>query len=40
MRALLLGGITLTDKHQVGTSIGGIALVALLLCLFRGWGWL
>lgn len=31
IRALLLGGITVTDKYQISTSIGGACLVILLL---------
>jgi hypothetical protein len=40
MKALLLGGIALTDRNQPATAIGGVALVVLMLCLARAWGWL
>jgi hypothetical protein len=40
MRALLLGYIEVTDRHQVSVSIGGIAAVLMLLCMAHAWGWL
>lgn len=40
MRALLLGGIAITDRNQPAVAICGACAVVMILLVAHAWGWL